>query len=667
MFTPNEVDTVIVGAGPVGLLNAIGLLRKNPGSKLVLLEKYAEYSRHHVVWMRYGEIDQYIKAIGEPVDPVLKSLYERVKKKGFIRTSEVEKILKAQALALGAEIQIKTVENIQLDIYDAFPNVNLIMGADGTHSVVSKQVFGPDNFIKFPFDYVLQFRYQINGDVSPIELPTLAKFMQSYGLTCDEFVGIKDEQGKTPVTLQLMVTKEQFDKLYPVATSKTPLLPFSEEALNIDKMDPILQKRIKGYLGLRLKHFTPPGQIIDLATAGVSVNEAPATRAIDVYKNVNGKHVVLVGDAALGLSYWKGLNAGVESSAKLLPAISADPTTREEALIAYNDWFDKIYAPKKIKEVGNFSFYAINLLILAFKVFNFILRKEFFMDPDEAERSVDLYQGYLATRAHNHIPVSSVEPIWTPYPHREKAQVDVLQFTMNPIAYLKENWKNIKDTFTHYKSWYHVLRDILSPIRALFQVTMGAIEVILAIPTILFSSLIGLIAPGDRSRWQRVKDAFSLGLSVFAEGCARILLGFNLTLTSILIPFRVIVRVAITIHDRIVSGQIAIEKNIGMQKLIHKIDLSETCSTEKINALCVDIHRKYQKAVDRGQATAIDVADEEALFKRCNPCDRTSYQTFFSLFDSSVTKEREEQCLQSEWKSTTCVRGSTNSFDRNFL
>ncbi len=45
----------------------------------------------------------------------------------------------------------------------------------------------------------------------------------------------------------------------------------------------------------------------------ISSNEAPATYAKEPVYFYQGVPVQLCGDAALGLSYFKGLNAGIES------------------------------------------------------------------------------------------------------------------------------------------------------------------------------------------------------------------------------------------------------------------------------------------------------------------------------------------------------------------
>lgn len=139
----SEVNTVIIGAGPVGLLNAIGLLTKNPDSKVVLLEKYDVYKRNHTLRMEYKQIEKYLKACGEPPDPAIQELVNRVKKSKVIRISEIERLLKNRAIKLGAEIKTDSaVADVQDEVLKEYPNTDLILGADGTRSVVSQQIMG---------------------------------------------------------------------------------------------------------------------------------------------------------------------------------------------------------------------------------------------------------------------------------------------------------------------------------------------------------------------------------------------------------------------------------------------------------------------------------------------------------------------------------------------
>lgn len=251
------------------------------------------------------------------------------------------------------------------------------------------------NTIKKEFDFVLQFRFEVEGGVSPVPIQTLARYMQNYGITCDEYVGKTDALGKTPITFQMMITKEHYQLLEKFAKSGSPVKPFSgTDEERMKKVPDLLMQQLKGYLGLRLRHFTQKAEIVSLDKATISVNEAPATYAKKVYTEIvrNGKarRVLLLGDAGLGLSYFKGINAGFEASARVLPELVKPYNLSKKGLESYQQWFESEYAPQKVSEVRNFSVFRIGLLVGFFKTLQFLFRSDFFMRGETADKTVDL-------------------------------------------------------------------------------------------------------------------------------------------------------------------------------------------------------------------------------------------------------------------------------------
>ena len=97
---------------------------------------------------------------------------------------------------------------------------------------------------------------------------------------------------------------------------------------------------------------------INYNSVRISVNEAPATRASQVYTMYENRIILLAGDAGLGLSYFKGLNAGLESTGQLLselkPWLLNNSAVEESLLHNYQTWFNT-FADNKIKEVKNYS------------------------------------------------------------------------------------------------------------------------------------------------------------------------------------------------------------------------------------------------------------------------------------------------------------------------
>ena len=110
-----------------------------------------------------------------------------------------------------------------------------------------------------------------------------------------------------------MLTKDHYRLLENQAKSGNPIFPFSGHDPKAQIVPDIIMQQLQGYLGLRLRHFTKEDEIVRLDKSTISVNEAPATYAKVVHQrgtDACDPDVLVVGDAAMGLSYFKGINAG---------------------------------------------------------------------------------------------------------------------------------------------------------------------------------------------------------------------------------------------------------------------------------------------------------------------------------------------------------------------
>lgn len=757
---PEQVNTVIVGAGPIGLLNAIGLLTKNPERKVVMLEKYDEYKRNHTLRVDHKQIEKYLRACGEPPDPTILQLVQQTRKNGFIRISELERLLKARALELGAQIITNNgVTDFDEQVRKKYPNADLILGADGTRSVVSQQAIGKsyafyemtdqtemiegkmyfreiegqlaysvitpegtvvkdkvlqgeqfktpspvnmkkindmkkdileeaiknndilviENSEKREFDFVMQLRIEVEGDVEPIPFPTLMRMMQNYGTTADEYVGKKNENGMTPITFQLMITKEQFKILEAQAKSGDPIRPFSGTDKKAEVIPTILQQQITGYLGLRLRHFTKEEEIVRIDTATISVNEAPATYAKEVTKRLDDgtePDVVVVGDASLGLSYFKGINAAFEASANLLEEISKPHAERQQGLNDYNTWFKEIYAPSKVDEVKFYSNYVINATVGLFKTLKFIFTSDFLMRADVAERTVDLYRGHMAhvnniRQQQGDNPEVNLPKWQNAYEHNGRSLENVLTFRAeNSSKALNNVGKNFIDMGKPYKSSFYFFRDLLAPARALYQATVGGLQIATALPIELVNAGIGMVSPGKyQSRSQILGDCGNAFLDRLGEGISRVLLAASLAATTLLMPFKLISRGALTFDKWYQGKPMLIEENKGIKKLVKQsdeiLDLHEKSSIEdtqqlhadssvKLHALSIDVHRKFNKSAERGQQTKVTSEQEQELFKKClNSGNVQEYKAYIDLFKHQKQEEVQshEEIAQEEPKS----------------
>ncbi|RAP35113.1 hypothetical protein B1207_13475 [Legionella quinlivanii] len=634
------VDVVIVGAGPLGLAHAWAMKKLNPELSIVIYEKYTEYQRRHTLSMQWQHLASLMKATGTEEHPTLKPLLARLKKDPHIRTNELEKIFKELALECeeGCEPtriihEAITPENIEEKILEGHPEAKLILGADGTHSVVSKHFFGEDNQVKQEFDYVLQLRYEVNGSHKDEAVAT-ANFYQNMargGMIASEYVG-HFAKGQTPVTMQMMISKEVFDRLKSIATSQKPIhLKNNEQAKDIPQD---IRSFLTRYLELKIEKCHEDSSLIDWNSVRVSVNEAPATYARQISRQVARKdgskvHVKLAGDAKLGLSYFKGLNAGNEATAIFIEQMKehirngfADEEQLELSLNQYQTWFTEVYAPKKVHEVSQYSRRNIRAPMRIMEAVQKVKGISWQDDIDSSEELLNAYFNLQQAPAHQ----VSREKQWRKYPHRSYDPVGLGDWKYIPITHhLKKTVKLFTDFFKPYKtsaSWHPFKQDLRQPLVGLLNVGSG-----------LLKTLVGLLSLNP---WRFLDGVFSL-----VRGAIEIA---TTPLTWLLKP---ITRGIATLIYKGFWGPKKIEDNTGMRKLaklgIKAVDEFDQESLDhdpsaqssyNIIALCHDMHRKYMKGIRHQQIT--DVAmDELAAYKQVvdEPvADPTTARQYFSLF-----------------------------------
>lgn len=626
---------VIVGGGPIGLAHAWGIKKLNPNIKVVVLEKYAEYQRSHTLIMQHKALSALMKATNAAQDPTLTNLLAQLKKDPHIRTNELEKIFKNLATTNGVIIENKELkdETIHDQLNEYKPD--LIIGADGTHSTVSRCLFPQDNQVKIAFDYVLQLRYEVNGDekASPITTTRFYQHMARHGMIANEYVGRYDqEKKKTPITMQMMISKEAFTKLYNNATSKKPIKPFSDEKKSDNSASEYtlndIPSDIRSFITNYLREKVNPLQEnIDHDSIRISVNEAPATYAKQSFHMLdNNVPAVLRGDAELGLSYFKGLNAGLEAAAEFFTFLSiaikmglTNIDTIKNALSKYNAWFLKDFAPKKIKEVEEYSTWQIRLPMRLMEAAKNI--SESSMRGPLTHDDVNILEDYF--KLFSNTPYQLAERIKTLYPHREHDIVTLWQLSyVSPKYTLKKTGKLFIDYFKPYKSTFHVSQDFKQPLVGLANLTVGSAKLIS-----------GLFTSGKR----------------FVDGLTNIFRG---TIEVGTTPLAWIVKPITRGLTTLITGQPKIEDNPGMKKLaMHGLKLLQETNNEskdpmqkyKLLAVADDLHRKFNKALNRKQNSKISSLDEEQAFceaRRDNATINTgALIRYFSFFSQEIKLE----------------------------
>lgn len=635
----HKADVLIVGGGPIGLVQAWGLKKINPDLKVVVLEKYEEFQRKHTLVMQYKQLEALMRATDSMEDPVLRSLLQQLRKSPNIRTNVLQETFKDLATALGVEIKIQEVksDNIADQIQKYSPE--LIIGADGTHSVVNAQLFPEGNRINYEIDYAMQVRLEIDGDADK-SLDQTIQFYQRlahHGLIATEQVGRPDPKtGKTPVTMQIIIPKEDYELLNSLElkpNARNPIKPF--DGLELRETPAHLQAFIDSYIYERLK---VSGNKISPDSIRISVNELPASKVTETYTCYKNKElnsdvfVSLNGDSALGLSYFKGLNAGLEASAKFLELMRntvkqglTDKTGLAKALSDYQLWFT-LFADNKVQEVQQYSSYKVRSSMKVIKGVQVTKFMSAYRPEVDKKPLIDAYYHLIARAA----PEDMVE--FKPFPHRAyDPNIQLGQFDYVPIQYtLKKIGKIFVDFVKPYKSTYQLIDDYKQPMTGAINTGMG-----------LFKFFIGII---------------TLNSKHLTDGAFRMARGIiELVMTPLTYLVKPITRGLITL----VSNHNRVEDNDGVKTLIKEgtnilvgQDDHEELSfdkAQKLLGICNDLHRKFTKAVLRGQDTDINVATEQHCIKELTVKSDTGLsgekvRKYFTLFrDTAHAKTIDDQ------------------------
>lgn len=120
-------DVVIIGGGPVGLWTAIQVRLRSPDAVVLVLEKYAQYQRKHVLRINRDSLK------GVPQDDTLAELCRNIA--GVIRTSDLEERLLQVATCHDVHVKIETAASVE-SVIETYPTAKVIIGADGARSLV---------------------------------------------------------------------------------------------------------------------------------------------------------------------------------------------------------------------------------------------------------------------------------------------------------------------------------------------------------------------------------------------------------------------------------------------------------------------------------------------------------------------------------------------------
>jgi hypothetical protein len=309
------VNIVVIGGGPVGLWTAVQIkIRKRSKTNIVVLEKYEEYRRSHVVIIDPSSLADMAS------HPVLNQIAEDLNANSKIRTNDIENRLVGLAKELGIRIIKPDFVADPKTLRQRFPNVSVVIGADGSHSTVRQTLFNDEMRYRENLQYLIEVKYECEGPTKKLTSSSEGfKTMQMIECIVTEVVG-KETEGYTPVTFRLIITKDMYEASKE-ATFKSPFrLPTDES-----KVHPDLLFKIK--IWLNAKRVFMNEKVVE-GSLKITATKLDMYAARSFVRGDGDAHVCLVGDAAFGVPFFRSMNNGLLCGTRLSIEIASYINTR---------------------------------------------------------------------------------------------------------------------------------------------------------------------------------------------------------------------------------------------------------------------------------------------------------------------------------------------------
>lgn len=359
-----DAKIVIVGGGPIGCWTALQAKKRNPNLNITCYERFPEYQRDHIMTIQRKSIVRWCakdagndalrrKLFGAQatcselcessteVDPSGKTTLPNLLD---IRTIDFERIVKAECEAAGIKFKYKRIDSPQ-EVMDAHPDCVHFIAADGANSKMRTAIWGTDCLHRYDILPSLDFKYTAKGQPGYLLKSTFDR-LAHIGL---ENISRQGPDGCSDVNLRFVVSQEDYDTV-PIATFKQPLTVTPDSCF----WRHMSRKRLYGgrtfrddfydFLEMR-RHFA--GE--ERADSPITMTKIYLSRyaASEFSKPVRcgarDRSWFLVGDAAMGMPFYRSINSGLILGSQLGLLLGMNMSPHRKAAI-----YDGVIRPARI-------------------------------------------------------------------------------------------------------------------------------------------------------------------------------------------------------------------------------------------------------------------------------------------------------------------------------
>lgn len=298
-------DIIFVGAGPIGLWTAIQTKLLKPSLRIVMFEKYEVYKRNNIL-----HVDR-TSLIGSINDPEFNEISRSFV--GDVETQVMETKLKTYALKLGIEIKYKNITGEVLkELKNEYSDVKIIVGSDGSHSIVRDKIFGDDFNVNYNIRHVMEIKY-ITKNQSLQKDKLSWKYQSEIFAKYNHYIKeqITENVNESPfikkVTVRFFINNiEEFEAIKDASFKN----PYNLDTLK--EKSPFLFEMANAWINARKTNNNDnPDETIGIKVSAIKLDIYKTKDVIKFDDYHNGLVYILVGDSSFGVPFFRSLNAGL--------------------------------------------------------------------------------------------------------------------------------------------------------------------------------------------------------------------------------------------------------------------------------------------------------------------------------------------------------------------